>query len=140
MKANEIRCGSGVTNDSRRNLAGSLQIPYLTATVSAIAGVSPERLGADKVIELHVSLSASKLNESTPWADPGFNDPRSDRRTYFFQERGAVFLPLLIAVINRTAWVSQAKAFAALGICLVAASIECATSDGPIGAVMSNGP
>ncbi len=35
-----------------------------------------------------------------------------------------VFLPLVIAVINRTAWASPLKSIAALAVCVIAAAVE----------------
>jgi formylglycine-generating enzyme required for sulfatase activity len=93
---NAIRCGTGSPDPPGKPSGGQTGVPYLVATISTVAGVSAERLGADKVIELAISLTFRRLSDFGAAAVPRYNQS-TEQRSFFFPERGTAFLPLLVA-------------------------------------------
>lgn len=93
---NESRCGNGSFERDKARSGSLLQSPYLIATISAIAAVSANRLGPEKLLQVNISLSIKKFSEFSPMGEPKY-EQSAEKRTVFLVEQGTVFLPLMIA-------------------------------------------
>jgi len=134
---NAIRCGVGSSEVPRAGSGSSPRAPYLMATVSAIAGVEEAtRLGADKVLQIGISLSLWKLSDFSVTGEPRYKQS-TENRSFSFLERGIAFLPLIVAngkekeafklheaLIGIRAKLAEGKGVAAYGAASVSSDLD----------------
>ena len=93
---NAILCGVGPTEEPRAGSDSSLRTPYLIATVSTMPAVVSTQVGPEKVLQVEISLSLQKLLEFSATGVPKY-EQSTDKRSFFFLERGTAFLPIIVA-------------------------------------------
>ena len=64
--------------------------------ITTLAAVSANRIGPEKVLQVVISLSLRKLLRFSPPGEPSY-EQSNEKRSFFFPERGTVFLPLIAA-------------------------------------------
>ena len=93
---NAIRCGVGSFEERNVGSGSSSQTPYLMATVSTMPAVVSTQIGTEKVLQVEISLSFRKLLGFSEPGEPRY-EQSNEKRSFFFLERGTVFLPLIVA-------------------------------------------
>jgi formylglycine-generating enzyme required for sulfatase activity len=91
-----IQCGNGSAAGPAADAGSSSRTPYLTATVSLNAAVDPSRWGPERVLRVNVSISVRKLADFSATGVPTYQQS-TEKRSFFFQESGTAFLPLIVA-------------------------------------------